>query len=153
MTPHRRRTALLLSISALAGLTTPWTVMLIFSGLGGMEAGLAEGAVRHFGITHAGVQFLFDAVVPCIDASVCAVIFGVPLGVLFGGRFFPCWVVFVVGTIVGQAIVALLMPSPFGGFWDEMQLMLLPFWWLFFVVLLGILALIARVRSPVSYAA
>jgi hypothetical protein len=114
MTLWRSRTALNFSVSALAGLTSPLTLVVIFLGLGSTETVLAERTIHRFAISHSGVQFIFDAVVPCIDAIVCGAVFGIPLGILVKGQFLKCWAVFMVGPSPRTQSLLFLCRHPSG---------------------------------------
>lgn len=147
MTYPRRQATLHLWLSALAGLTSPLTLSIIFLPLGSTEVALVEFGVRHLGITNAGIRLVLETVDPCIDAIICAAAFGFPLGWLADGKFLRCWALFVLGAVVAHAVAALFVPSFLGGFWQYMGTMLLPFWWLFIAMLLGFMTLTARLQT------
>ena len=154
MTPWRGRSALPLALSALAGLTTPWTLTWLLGHLGTFEALIAERTVAHFASARSGVHSFYTVVVPCVDALVCAAAFGVPLGFIGGRQFFWSWLIFMVSAIAAHIVTSLFTAAPFGGLATGISLIIhVPFWWLFALALLGILALTARSRQHVSYAA
>jgi hypothetical protein len=78
----------------------------------------------------------------------------VPLSFIGGKHFFRGWLVFVASAITAHIVASRLAPAPFGGFATGISTIIhVPFWLLFALALLGILALIARSRRRVSYAA
>jgi hypothetical protein len=148
MTLSRYRSAFYLTFSALAGLTTPWTLTWLLGHLGSIEVSLVERLVAHFPGTRSGVHCCYTSVASCVDAIVCAVLFGVPLSFLAGGQFLRCWLVFMVAAVTAHIGVSLLAPvAPIGRFATAILIISLPFWWLFALALLGFLALAARVRT------
>jgi hypothetical protein len=154
MTPWRSRLALFLALSALAGFTTPWSLRWLLGHLGSIETLLAERTIAHFPGARSGVHSYFTVVVPCIDALACAAVFGVPLGFIGGKFFFRGWLVFMASAITAHVIASQLAPAPFGGFATGISTIIhVPFWWLFALAFLGVLALTARSRRRVSYAA
>jgi hypothetical protein len=154
MTPPRSLPALFLALSAIAGLTTPWSLSWLIGQLGGIEVLLAEGTVAHFPGARSGVHSYFTVVVPCIDAVVCAAAFGGPLGFIGGKHFFRGWLIFMASVITAHIVASLFAPASFGGLATGISTILhVPFWGLFALALLGILALTARSGKRVGYAA
>jgi len=154
MTPSRSRPALYLSFSAFAGLTTPWTLTWLLGHLGSIEVYLVERLVAHFPGTRSGVHCCYTIAASWVDAIVCAALFGVPLSLVGGAQFLRCWLVFMIGAVTAHIVVSLLAPvAPFGRFATAILIIFVPFWWLFALALLGVLALAARVRTRLRYAA
>ena len=155
MTVMRLRPTLSVTLSALLGLTTPWTLAWLIGHLGSAEVLFAEQMVKHFPRTRPGVHPYLTVVVPCIDAMVCAAAFGVPLSIIAGGRFLMCWAAFMFGAVAMHLILSTFFtPAPFGGFAAGLSTLIwTPFWWLFALALLGLLFLAARSRMRLRYAA
>src|SRR5215472_5772472 len=142
MKPWRGGSALPFALTIIAGLTTPWTLTWLLGHLGSLETIIAERT-----IARSGVHSFYSTVVPCIDALVCAVVFGITLSFVGGRSSFRTWLIFMVSAITAHIVASLFAPAPFGGLATGIWLIIhLPFWWLFAVALLGILALAARAK-------
>jgi hypothetical protein len=148
------RSAMPLVVTALAGLAAPWMFAWLLGCLGSLEALLAEHLVANFARARAGVHSFYTLVVPFIDALVCAVAFGIPLGFIGGRLFFRTWLIFMISVIGAQLAASLVASDHLGGLGAEILMIVYePFWWLFALGLLGTLALVARSKRRVTYAA